>query len=954
MPPSPPRDGLRGSHASGEPTADSQDDPRLIRALEEYVLAMERGRSFDRERFLAEHADLAPRLASCLEGFEAIQAVRPEYRRSDVDAPSVTRDVVNGPSNDAAPPQALGEFEIRREIGRGGMGIVYEARQESLNRTVALKVLPYAATLDPRQLQRFRTEAQAAASLQHPHIVPVYAVGTDRGVHYFAMQYIDGLTVADLIRVWRINRKEADREAFRAMFGPEIGASPDGGADRSKAEAPLGMAGACRPDSVDTHEFITWIAQLGIQAADALEHAHDVGILHRDVKPGNLLVDRRGHLWITDFGLARIESHASVTRSGDILGTLRYMSPEQALGHRAGIDHRSDVYSLGATLYEALTREPLYQTFDNQELIRRIASESPRPPRRLNHKIPRDLETIVLKALAKEPADRYATAGDLADDLRRFTQDRPIRARRPTASERLHRWARRHRPLVQAAAVAMLLAIGLLSSSTLLLYRQGAESRAQAQRAVMMQRQLLTMAYEMHRYGERMVALEPEKSALQHRMLTKSLGVFERFARDHASDRALDRDSALALRLAGDIHLRLGHHSEAEARYLLATDHLNRLGTPPPPTSNESVNELAHIYNRLGRVNHLKMRWREAIAYYEKSVEEQRGWVPRARWPGPRLDFASYCLDLGQYASQTGHLPRAEAAFAQALAVLQPLSVESDAAGNTRGVSRTEIEALTQSILSRQLRANQDYAQAEKAHRSAVEMYRRLVGMHPERPEFHLRLVESSLHLALLLATCADSEIRDPDESNALVESAMRLDPENADIRILSAQILEILGRHDRAEAVLAEVVARFPDRADAHNNLAWMLITCSGHRRHDASRAIALAERAVHLAPDLGIYWNTLGAAHLRAGDDQAATTALEKSMALRGGGDSFDWFFLAIARHRLGDYGAARHYYASAVDWMDAHASMNKELKQFRDEADALLDVTVIRDPRPGRTKA
>ena len=186
------------------------------------------------------------------------------------------------------------------------------------------------------------------------------------------------------------------------------------------------------------------MARLGLEAAEALEHAHQEGIIHRDIKPANLMVDAKGNLWVTDFGLARLQSDSGLTISGDLLGTLRYMSPEQALGKRVLIDGRTDIYSLGVTLYELVTLQPAFDGRDRQELLRQIAEEEPRPPRKLNGSIPRELETIVLKAMTKEPESRYATAQELADDLRRFLEHKPIRARRPSVWEHVAKWVSAH------------------------------------------------------------------------------------------------------------------------------------------------------------------------------------------------------------------------------------------------------------------------------------------------------------------------------------------------------------------------------------------------------------------------------------------------------------------------------------------------------------------------------
>jgi hypothetical protein len=203
------------------------------------------------------------------------------------------------------------------------------------------------------------------------------------------------------------------------------------------------------------------VARLGIQAAEALEHAHQLGVVHRDVKPGNLLVDERGSLWVADFGLAQFQNDARLTQTGDLVGTLRYMSPEQALAKRVVVDHRTDVYSLGATLYELLTLRPVFPGGDRQELLRQIAFEEPQPPRKVKRAIPAELETIVLKALEKNPADRYATAEELGADLRRFLEDRPILARRPGLAERARKWSRRHPTVVSSLAVGVLVAVAL-------------------------------------------------------------------------------------------------------------------------------------------------------------------------------------------------------------------------------------------------------------------------------------------------------------------------------------------------------------------------------------------------------------------------------------------------------------------------------------------------------------
>ena len=348
------------------------------------------------------------------------------------------------------PNERLGDFRISGELGRGGMGVVYEAEQLSIGRRVALKVLPFAALADHRAIARFRNEVRAAATLEHPNIVTVHSVGEERGIHYFAMQLIRGQSLAEVIHEIRKLREPA-----KATSGSDSG-SVDSLARDTK---PIAQASTSVP-TASGNQFYRRVAELGAQVADALHFAHEQGIIHRDIKPGNLMLDDGGKIYVADFGLARIESDAGVTMTGDLIGTLRYMAPEQALAKRITVDHRADIYALGATLYEFATLQPVFDGTGREQLLRQVAFEQPKAPSKVARDIPRDLETIISKSLSKDPLDRYSTAEDVAVDLRRWLEDRPILGKRPSPLQVAQRIVRRNPTLSIGTLVGLLLLAG--------------------------------------------------------------------------------------------------------------------------------------------------------------------------------------------------------------------------------------------------------------------------------------------------------------------------------------------------------------------------------------------------------------------------------------------------------------------------------------------------------------
>jgi serine/threonine protein kinase len=345
----------------------------------------------------------------------------------------------------------LGDFEVVRELGRGGMGVVYEARQVSLNRKVALKMLGPGLGLTAKAVPRFRREAEAAAKLHHSNIVPVYATGEQDGTHFYAMELIDGPSLDLVIRHMR-GGPDGDTRT-----GPPADAAPTGPyVPADLTPPPSGSPGGSGAGS--SAERFDRAAAMIADVAEALQHAHQQGVTHRDIKPSNLLLSSDGRLSVTDFGLARVLEQPGMTVTGEFLGTPAYMSPEQFTAGHVPVDHRTDIYSLGATLYELLTLRPPFRADGRDKLLAMVTQKEPGPPRTIDPKVPRDLETICLKCLAKDPDRRYQTAQELADDLRRYLNRFAILAKRAGPLARAKKWVKRN-PALSAATLALLVAL---------------------------------------------------------------------------------------------------------------------------------------------------------------------------------------------------------------------------------------------------------------------------------------------------------------------------------------------------------------------------------------------------------------------------------------------------------------------------------------------------------------
>ncbi len=504
----------------------------------------------------------------------------------------------------AGAARELGDYRLVRKIGHGGMGVVYEARDRSIDRRVAIKILPFACAHDERRLQRFQREARAAGRLEHPHIVPVYAVGRSDGVPYYVMKLIEGENLSQ--RMERL-REHPDRDAILA----------------SESHIRAGV-------------------EIARQAADALAHAHERGVIHRDVKPSNWILDAEDRVWITDFGLALldhgstdtergVESSAAPpepTRTGDVLGTLQYMSPEQASGRR-DVDARTDVYGVGASLYEWLTLARPIEGNDRADLLRRIASDEPKRLRRHGNAIPRDLETIVMRAIARDPADRYASAGDLADDLERFASGRPIHARPPTTSDRALRFARRHRIGIVAAGVGSLLLIACLTAFTYLLWQERMKAEAERARATEhFRRAREAVDRLLTGVADESLAGTPRSEALRRELLEEAARYYESFLASESRTPELLREASL------------------------------------------SQGRLGKIYELLDRFEDAERALRQSIAWHEELLVDADDLAA----PRLRKELARVWNNLGVTLHRAGHLPQAADAYAQSVALKSDLA----------------------------------------------------------------------------------------------------------------------------------------------------------------------------------------------------------------------------------------------------------------------------------------
>jgi serine/threonine protein kinase/tetratricopeptide (TPR) repeat protein len=563
----------------------------------------------------------------------------------------------------------LGPYRIVRPVGRGGMGVVYEAVHTGLDKRVALKVLRHGLVAD--RLSRFLREARTAAGLHHTNIVPVFDAGEVGGTPYYAMQFIDG-TPLDTFLKPDAQPPESATTATLGHLGattvthdPAAGDRPAGRGKKTEDPA-VGRPGPRR------------VAELGLQAAEGLAYAHARGVVHRDVKPSNLLLDGAGVVWVADFGLAFRADDPTLTAEGALLGTPRYMSPEQAGSELT--DARTDVYSLGVTLYEMLTGTPAFSGGGPMDVIHKVLTHTPPRPRSLNRQVPRDLETVVLKAMARVPADRYPSGREMADDLRRFLAGEPVKARRIGVVGRAWRWGKRNPAVAALLSVLLLVLVGGTAAATTLWLRARAnyrEASVQRERADENFRDALravddyyTTVTENQLLDSKLPGMQP----LRKELLESALRYYQRFAERHSDNPGLRLELARAYERIGHVTAEVGSREEGLQLLLKSRDLLLALDRDRP--GDEAVRKaLASTYHGLGFVQHRLGRTTEAVEAARQAVALERELLAAAPADAVRRqEMARACNGLGNALDKANRPDEALQVFREGIELLEDLA----------------------------------------------------------------------------------------------------------------------------------------------------------------------------------------------------------------------------------------------------------------------------------------
>lgn len=951
---------------------------QMTRALEEYLADLERGYAHDLEQFAQRFPGISGELVECLRGLEFIHHTSSDLGRN---ANAMANAMASDQREDSAIGR-LGDFRLIREIARGGMGFVYEAEQVSLRRRVAVKILPLMSMLDDRQLQRFKNEVQAMATLDHPHIVDVYHVGQENGIHYFAMRFIDGCSLATVIEQARSNAdmgNGSENTGNNTSSSHENPSSLGNGSDRDRDGDRLDQAHqATRPiaslstsRAAQPSRYYQQVAELVRQAAEGLAFAHQMGIIHRDVKPSNLLLDKSRHVWISDFGLARTQFDNRLTATGDVLGTLKYMSPEQAGGAKL-LDHRSDIYSLGAVLYELTTLQCPHTAEDRHALIRDVMERDPPPPRQVERTVPAALERITMQALAKSPWNRYETAQEMADDLQRFLDGRPVVAQKTRRWEAAVRWGRRNPLTAVLGALLFVLLVTLAiagpiaSSHYAELAGQEAQARLAAEaakkRAQENQQQVQEVLDEVVMEAAWELASRPGLEDFSRGLYERALQYYSSVASESGDDVRVRCQIAVAHRELARHKLLLSEGADVDSQLAQSLTMLEELAREYPEHP-DVLMELAEtlrsvgVRRRDGNTIHGLRTLQRAVMSGEASLRIHATSANLCRLAACRCQLADAYLAMTDCET--------------AIQLCEQALRECEQAHATEAGSRRVFgyRVYCQNALATACFAAEDFTRAEQVYRLVLQEFENFVArgsLHYEIPSVigdcraglartlvclgkaneaealtkasidelkQFLVVQSdrwqwpreSLMRNLFARSLALSALEKPEAALAVLNELIELGASDKPVAGLLGEAYFARSRvyhqlsvpdhatsdYQKAISIYEKLAERDPEERSNRSRLSHLL--ASGPPDADTyRRALSLAQEI--LRTDNGMSWLVLGMAQFRNGLFEDAAHSLDQSNELRDGGDAYSHAVLAMVWHELGQSEQARELVAKA----------------------------------------
>ncbi|MCC9642855.1 protein kinase [Rhodopirellula sp. JC740] len=810
---------------------DEEQQSRLTKLLDEYLVGLEQGERLDEDEIVRSNPDLESVFRAYLEKLRALYGIAAGMN------PSMDASATPLPAD-----KRLGDFVLQREIGRGGMGVVYEASQVSLDRRVAIKLLPLASMLDSNQIARFKNEAHAAGLLQHPNIVPIHNVGSHQGVHYYAMAYIDGVS----LDAWVATHKE-------------------------------------HSSAVNWREVVRW----GVDVADALHEAHENGVVHRDIKPSNLMLDGHGKIWVTDFGLARCQTELSLTRSGDVIGTMRYMSPEQSRGQTALIDGRADVYSLAVTLYECLTLRRAHEGEDAATILKQIDDGEVQPLRATRPDLPLDLETVIRKAMSKSREDRYDTAMTFAEDLQRVLRDEPTLARPPSIIDRCSRLASKHRKLAFVATMVILIAFVGSAIANAKLAAAKSESDLNAERATKVETLTRGALDELGAEIAERLDDVPAAEPVRRQLLLTMLEYYERFASEVKDDPELREDLAMTLAKVGDLQSELGDSEQAIAA-LRRSDVIYKELAASSSTSDSIRLAWSNCQNNLAQALMRDGQMEEAARLFVRAMDAQKDLANSSGLVLTRTEskiaLATSLNNMGLLLMQSGINNQAEDAFRDAIDRLKPLAL---------AISDDDTK-----ISANRLRVHKKLA-AIRSNLAGL-----LTAEHPERA-----IEQAQLALKIQL-------------------SILEADPSNVDVASQTIVAVNTLGAAQSEAGQPAEAIATLHQAISIGEPMVERWPHRPNHRR------------------DVTLSYNQLGLLHSKQGTLEDAKIAFEQ--ALRLGRPLVEQFSndaetLSMLGGVLNNYGflqqqrqdsdSANTAYAEAIQLQTAAVNLAPEVQRYNE---------------------